>query len=135
MTLIDHIDCRVHDLAVARRFYDPLLAALGFSDIHAGDDWASYFQSDTNLLGPFFVLVEDTGHRPGLTRIAFAAATREDVQRAAEVAQAAGALAFEPAHLCSEYSPNYYAAFFEDADGNKLEVCYRGRYTSQPTLD
>ncbi|MEY2519385.1 MAG: hypothetical protein QOF24_1144, partial [Verrucomicrobiota bacterium] len=23
------------------------------------------------------------------------------------------------------YSPGYYAVFFEDPDGNKLEVCYR----------
>lgn len=125
MSLIDHIDCRVNDLAVARRFYDPLLAALGFTDIHSGDDWASYFQPDTNLRGPFFVLIEDTDHRPGLTRIAFAATTREDVQRAAEAARLSGAQAFESPHVCSEYSPNYYAAFFEDAYGNKLEVCCR----------
>ena len=24
-----------------------------------------------------------------------------------------------------DYSPGYYAVFFEDPDGNKLEVCHR----------
>jgi hypothetical protein len=32
--------------------------------------------------------------------------------------------------LCAEYSPGYYAVFFEDPDGNKLEICCR----EQPIL-
>lgn len=26
---------------------------------------------------------------------------------------------------CEDYTPHYYAVFFEDPDGNKLEICYR----------
>jgi hypothetical protein len=31
----------------------------------------------------------------------------------------------EGPEICAEYSPGYYAVFFEDPDGNKLEVCCR----------
>jgi predicted lactoylglutathione lyase len=59
------------------------------------------------------------------TRLAFFAATRADVDRIAAVAQAAGARAYEPPAACAEYTETYYAAFFEDPDGNKLEVVNR----------
>ena len=51
--------------------------------------------------------------------------SRAEVDRLAEIARASGATAFEPPHVCEEYTPFYYATFFEDADGNKLEICYR----------
>jgi hypothetical protein len=47
------------------------------------------------------------------------------VDRLSSVAQNAGATAFEPPALIEEYSPFYYASFFEDAEGNKLEICFR----------
>ena len=53
------------------------------------------------------------------------AADRAEVDRLAAIAREAGAAAFEAPHVCEEYTPFYYAAFFEDADGNKLEICYR----------
>jgi predicted lactoylglutathione lyase len=70
-------------------------------------------------------LVLDAHHRPNGTRLALRALDRLEVDRLAELARSAGALAFEPPHVCTEYTPFYYAAFFEDADGNKLEICYR----------
>jgi hypothetical protein len=41
------------------------------------------------------------------------------------LAERSGARAFEPAMLIEEYGLNYYAAFFEDASGNKFEICCR----------
>ena len=57
------------------------------------------------------------------TRIAFWAESREEVDRIAEIARAAGAKNIEGPELYEE--PGYYAVFFEDPDGNKLEVCHR----------
>ena len=31
----------------------------------------------------------------------------------------------EGPEVCADYSPGYYAFFFEDPDGNKLEICCR----------
>jgi catechol 2,3-dioxygenase-like lactoylglutathione lyase family enzyme len=64
-------------------------------------------------------------HRPNLTRLAFCAPTREEVDRIAAIAAAAGARAYEAPALCDEIAENYYAAFFEDPDGNRLEVVCR----------
>jgi len=71
------------------------------------------------------VLTADPEHRPNATRFAFHAPTRDDVDRIAAVAAAAGARAYEPPVACPECTETYYAAFFEDPDGNKLEVVNR----------
>ncbi len=60
---------------------------------------------------------------PGSGRIALWAPTREVVDRVAAAAREAGARAVEGPALETEYAPTYYAVFFEDPDGNKLEVC------------
>ncbi|MBV8151939.1 MAG: hypothetical protein JOY59_10310 [Candidatus Eremiobacteraeota bacterium] len=57
--------------------------------------------------------------------MALRAADRGEVDRLAALAREAGAMAFEAPHVCVEYTPFYYATFFEDVDGNKLEICYR----------
>ena len=58
-------------------------------------------------------------------RIAFWAESRAAVDKVAEVVRKAGGKNMEGPELCVEYSPGYYAVFFEDPDGNKLEVCCR----------
>ena len=52
----------------------------------------------------------------------FWAVTPEEVDRVAEVVRRAGGKGPE---VCVEYTPHYYAFFFEDPDGNKLEICCR----------
>ncbi|HEV2097130.1 MAG TPA: VOC family protein, partial [Chthoniobacterales bacterium] len=63
--------------------------------------------------------------QPNGTRIAFWAETRAQVDRVAEVVRAAGGLHLEGPELYVDYTPGYYAFFFEDPSGNKLEVCCR----------
>jgi catechol 2,3-dioxygenase-like lactoylglutathione lyase family enzyme len=123
--LFDHVDLRVSDLAKARPLYDTLLPAMGFSHVAEDADSICYYRPNQDRTAPFLGLVLDPKHKPTGTRIALRAADRAGVDRLASVAAAAGASAFEPPHVCEEYTPFYYAAFFEDADGNKLEICYR----------
>jgi len=123
--LYDHVDLRVSDLTKTRRLYDMLLPAMGFTEIVADHDSICYYRPGSNRSDPFLGVDLDPHHRPNGTRLALRAADRLDVDRLAEVARLAGALAFEPPHVCEEYTPFYYAAFFEDADGNKLEICFR----------
>lgn len=124
-SFIDHVDLRVSDLAKVRRLYDALLPAMGYSRIAEDDQTINYDLPDDDRAQPFFAIDCDPNHRPNGTRIALRAHSREELERLAEVARCAGATAFEPPHHCTEYTPEYYAAFFEDADGNKLEICYR----------
>lgn len=122
--LLDHIDLRVRDLPASRPLYDALLSAMGFRP-HNDDGCVGYHVPDAVNDEGFIWLQQDRSHAPNGTRIAFRANSRSDVDRLADAARAAGARAFEPPHVCAEYSDNYYASFFEDASGNKLEICCR----------
>lgn len=74
---------------------------------------------------PFFGFTEDAGHRPNANRIAFWVRNPAEVDRLAEVARAAGARDVSGPRACPEYSPTYYAVFFADPSGNKLEIYHR----------
>ena len=98
--------------------------ALGFTVDQKLKDWVSYeAPSRSGEVTEFFGFTHDPNHKPNGNRIAFWAETREEVDRIAEVARTAGAKNIEGPELYEE--PNYYAVFFEDPEGNKLEVCCR----------
>jgi predicted lactoylglutathione lyase len=122
--LHDHIDLRVSHLEKTRTLYDALLPALGYTRINADETQIYYHLPGEDI--DFFGITADENHRPNGTRIAFAAANREQVDALAALVKTAGARSYEPPHLCREYSETYYATFFEDADGNKFEICSRG---------
>ena len=131
--LLDHIDLRVKDMKVAAGFYAKFLPQLGF--VHekheplpnpsAGEDFHTFYSAGGDKPSEFFGFTEDKNHRPNGTRIAFWAKTREKVDEIAKLVREAGGKNSEGPELCQDYSPGYYAFFFEDPDGNKLEICCR----------
>jgi len=123
--VFDHVDLRVGDFGKVRGLYDALLPAMGYSDIAQDEETICYYTPGRDRSRPFFAIDVDPLHKPNGSRIALRAGSRDEVNHLAEIARAAGAIAFEAPHLCEEYSPFYYATFFEDAEGNKLEICYR----------
>jgi catechol 2,3-dioxygenase-like lactoylglutathione lyase family enzyme len=123
----DHIDLRVRDRARAQKFYSRILPALGFEEDKSEEEWGAFYVKSDAGPAEFFAFDEDTGHVPNKTRIAFWADTREEVDRISEVVREAGGRNLEGPQIWTEYTPGYYALFFEDPDGNKLEVCCRGR--------
>lgn len=123
--LFDHVDLRVRDLDEARRFYDAFLAALGFGPAYPTPIGIAYDALRDHPKPEFIGLIEDRGHRATATRLAFWADSVAEVDRITAVAKAAGALRLEGPEYCPEYTPTYYAAFFEDPCGNRLEVCFR----------
>ena len=70
--LYDHIDLRIHSLAEARRFYESLLPALGFTRKTEIPGWLQY-EAEASNGGPsaFFGVTESPGHVPNESRIAF----------------------------------------------------------------
>ena len=129
--LFDHIDLRVKNRKIAQRFYEKILPALGFSVDTSGKEWG-LFKAEGDKGVDFFGFTEEADHRPNGNRIAFWAESRAAVDEVAEVIRAAGGKNIEGPELCVEYSPGYYAVFFEDPDGNKLDVCHR---ESSPQAD
>ena len=121
----DHIDLRVRNLENARKFYGAILPALGFTADRSDSTWGTFYAPGQGQPSEFFGFTEDPGHKPNGTRIAFWADTREEVDKFAEVVRQAGGKNLEGPEITPEYSPGYYALFFEDPEGNKLEICCR----------
>jgi catechol 2,3-dioxygenase-like lactoylglutathione lyase family enzyme len=122
----DHIDLRVKDMEVAKKFYREFLPQLGFVHERPGQHFHTFFSAGGgDRPSEFFGLSPDKNHKPNRTRIAFWADTREEVDRIAKVVRDAGGKKLEGPEVCRGYSPGYYAFFFEDPDGNKLEICCR----------
>jgi catechol 2,3-dioxygenase-like lactoylglutathione lyase family enzyme len=119
-----HIDLRVRDLAAAQAFYEELLPALGFTERYHGERWKVWATTEPLPWTAYFGITESAEHTPNENRIAFAVGSRADVERVADVAHGAGALELSgPKEM--PYGPGYYAIFFADPSGNRLEVYYR----------
>jgi hypothetical protein len=123
--LFDHVDFRVGDVPRVRPLYDALFDAMGYHDRHEESDSVGYHRVGETGADAFFWIVHEEGHVANGTRVAFAAASRAEIDRLAAIARDHGAQAYEAPHLVTEYGPSYYASFFEDAEGNKLEICCR----------
>jgi predicted lactoylglutathione lyase len=70
----------------------------------------------------FFGITESSNHLANESRIAFWAESPADVDRLAQIAMGAGAQNVEGPGWEDE---TYYAIFFEDPSGNRLEICHR----------
>ncbi len=120
--MFDHIGLRVRDLAASIAFYRKTLEGLGHVQGMSGEDYAGFGPAGAPKLWLHRV---DGPTGPG-THVAFAAATREAVDRFHRDGLAAGARDNGAPGLRPEYSANYYGAFLIDPDGNNIEaVCFR----------
>jgi catechol 2,3-dioxygenase-like lactoylglutathione lyase family enzyme len=94
----DHIDLRVKNMEVAKKFYGQFLPQLGFvRERHepsprpeAGGDFHTFYSAGADKPSEFFGFTEDKNHQTNGTRIAFWADTREEVDRIAELVRQAG---------------------------------------------
>lgn len=120
-----HLDIRVTDMADALPFYEALMPALGFVHPHHSPKWKGWAADGDLPSVAYFAIIEDPDHEPNRNRIAFWAQTDADVERIAAVAREAGAKVTSGPRLYPEYGPGYYAAYFEDPSGNRLEVVHR----------
>ena len=123
MRIYDHIDLRVRSLAEVRRFYETLLPALGFTRNVGIEGWLTFEAAGPGHATEFFGITESSRHTANECRIAFWAPSTSEVDRLAEIVVQAGARDIEgPGY---HEGPGYYAVFFEDPSGNRLEICHR----------
>ena len=119
----DHIDLRVRCLAEARPFYEALLPALGFTLDVGIEGWLQFETAGAGSATEFFGVTESSRHVANECRIAFWADSTSEVDRLAEIVVRAGARNVEGPGYYEGHG--YYAVFFEDPSGNRLEICYR----------
>jgi catechol 2,3-dioxygenase-like lactoylglutathione lyase family enzyme len=118
-----HVDIRVTDRAAAQAFYSKLMPVLGFPNTSCSV-FTCFSAEGSPPQAPWFGFIEDKNHRPNANRIAFWAESREEVDHLAGVVREAGGRISSGPRACPEYTPSYYAVFFEDPSGNCLEICH-----------
>lgn len=122
---IDHIYITVSDLARSEEFYDRAMTVLGFRKNHFaidGDPHVQYFNRQFGyVLRPAKSAHAHDSYAPGLHHLCLRVESIDDVKSVAAGLQAAGIEASD-AHLHPGYAPDYWATFFVDPDGIRLEV-------------
>lgn len=123
--MLHHLDIRVRDLEEAIAFYDGFLPELGLSLRHAdkGRTWFS-FAHPVDPKVPFFNLTQSAGSVQSENRIAFAALSKEQVDFLSSKLEAIGAKSIVEPSYNTEMGAGYYAVYFEDPSGNRLEICH-----------
>ncbi len=120
-----HIDLRVNDIERAWAFYSKILPPIGFEKGSRGKTFSGFDADGVFPDQAWFGFTEDRDHRPNANRIAFWAESRERVDEIAALLAEAGARNISGPKACPDYTPTYYAVFFEDPFGNRLEICHR----------
>ena len=129
---INHIIINVNDYAAAKYFYSWLMPQIGYPTVVTpGDTTPESMAGFLGTNGSFWIQRSNQEfrgdnfhrHRVGLCEIAFAVESREHVDELAKQISAHGGHVTD---LPREYSymPGYYAVFFTDPDGMKLELMY-----------
>ena len=126
VTGIDHVYVAVSDLSRSEAFYDRvMLQVLGFRKntfIVADDPHIQYFNRHFGfVLRPSRTRVAHDPYAPGLHHFCLRVDSIADVRAVAEALRALGVDATE-AENHPEYAPDYWATFFSDPDGLRLEV-------------
>ncbi len=119
--MIDHVSVPVRDLATAARFYEAVLATLGFAKLEAraatvgfGKTYPEFW---LNLRGDLTPAAPGNG-----AHVCFRAHTADMVDAFHAAALAAGGADDGMPGLRPQHGEGYYAAFVRDPDGNRIEA-------------
>ncbi len=137
MEIIDHLDLVVSDFDRSLRFYTGLLHPFGYvrtSEIEGERGERVVYVGRPGGFGSISIRQRQSHERAipydrydlGIHHIALSARSRALVdERARWVAGNGGTIESGPQEY--DYTPGYYAVFFHDPDGIKLEVVHRPR--------
>lgn len=123
---IDHIYISVSDLVASEQFYDRVLVnTLGFRKnafTLSGDPHIQYFNRHFGyVIRPAKQHAPLSEGTPGLHHFCFRVDSVAEVQEVAQRLHNEGIKASE-AKCFPEYAPDYWATFFTDPDGTRLEI-------------
>jgi len=121
----DHVYLSVSDIAKSESFYDRLVSVFGFRKsrfaLH-GDAHVQYYNRHFGLvIRQARSMTPHDPYAPGLHHLCLRVDTIEDVVATATALRGAGVDATEAA-LHPGYADDYWATFFNDPDGIRLEV-------------
>jgi catechol 2,3-dioxygenase-like lactoylglutathione lyase family enzyme len=121
--MFDHVEYGVLNIEAAEKFYVSALAPLG---------WVQFDSDMTSAClgppgGPVRLLISQCEPNAALQKLhlAFEAPTHDAVKAFFDAAITSGGTSNGEPGLRPHYSPNYYAAFVLDPDGNNVEAVCR----------
>jgi len=123
---LNHVQLTVNELQKSRAFYDRLLPALGYRLIFEAQDTFGFRAPDGMRLmfAQAHAKAKFDRYHVGLHHLAFEAPDRSFVDAVHAKLAEWGATILDPPAEYPQYQPGYYAVFFLDPDGIKLEVVH-----------
>jgi glyoxylase I family protein len=128
-TGVHHVDLVVSSIERSLPFYTQLLGPLGYHSVNEVEgergETIWYISGRGTSIGLRESMLDDVAfdrYRVGIHHLAFEADSRSQVDERAEWARAQTELESEPQEYA--YLPGYYAVFFYDPDGLKLEIVH-----------
>jgi catechol 2,3-dioxygenase-like lactoylglutathione lyase family enzyme len=135
--IVDHLQITVKDFKKAEAFYDKLMPILGFDltnkskgrvDKHEFDV-IEYVHSNITIgiNSPRSVYDQDTVNRrkPGaIHHLAFRATSKDEIDSLYPLIKDIGADIVDTPQYYPQHGEKYYALFFKDLDGIKLEIMF-----------
>jgi len=134
--MLSYVYFGTNDLKRATEFYDAVLGALGMQRCVTGDaewdriaaGWGIYEDDGVRELA--FWVGKPVDQQPATagngSMVAFSAQSWDQVDRFHAVALTKGGVCEGPPGLRLHYSPDFYAAYVRDRDGNKIAAVCRG---------
>ena len=122
--MLAHVSIQCSDFAASARFYDAVLAPLGYVRIMETGDSIGYGIPPS---ASFWIGQQQTGDGFRETHIAFQAPDHAAVQAFFDADLATGAEPLHEPKFWPEYTATYYAAFVRDPDGNNIEAMTHSR--------
>ncbi|KAG0344033.1 hypothetical protein BG004_004791 [Podila humilis] len=134
---LNHVSLSCRDMVKSRKFYDLLLCDFfGYKPVMDQPYCVMFAKGEGSMI--CISPGNNTPHHkanPGLNHLAFTVATKKEIDdvntKIVEFYKANGEdhghILDAPA-LYPQYSPSYYAVFFTDPSGIKLEVCFNEGY-------
>jgi catechol 2,3-dioxygenase-like lactoylglutathione lyase family enzyme len=133
---IDHLTISVSDYDKSKTFYGQLFPFLGFEVSDEYEDMIGWTNGKTRF---WIARADDAGRKHkyrkgdvGFHHYAFQLRSRKDVDALQTFLEGMGATIVDPA---GEYYEDYYAVFFLDPDGMKLEGMKYGERTTKRQSD
>ena len=124
---VEHIDLTVNDVMRSRAFYDKVFGELGFRKFES-DEYINWSNAQMTI-----AIREASGvhrdaqfdrYRVGLHHLALRARSRADIDTFHDFLKREKVQILDAPAEYPHYGENYYAVFFADPDGMKLELAH-----------
>jgi catechol 2,3-dioxygenase-like lactoylglutathione lyase family enzyme len=131
--MVNHVDLTVLDPERSLSFYETVLGFMGYrrASAHARGYDFDLVRSNGGFCSIGIMKSQGRGRRrrhdrysPGLHHLAWSAESREEVDRLHDLLRQIGATVLDAPAEYPQYGAGYYAVFFADPDGLKLELVH-----------